>query len=106
MAGVHKLLARNLKKYRKMLGLSQAALAEKINCSTTFIGNIEIEKRFPSSCNIDRIAKALDVRPADLFAEDDDSPAAVLLADRNDRRAQLEKDVLKAISKAFSGGEG
>jgi predicted transcriptional regulator len=39
MADVQTLLALNLKKYRKIIGLSQAALAEKVNCSTTFIGN-------------------------------------------------------------------
>jgi len=70
MADVHTLLARNLKKYRQILGLSQAALAEKINSSTTFIGNIEIGKRFPSSKNLDLLVKALGVRPADLFAEE------------------------------------
>jgi transcriptional regulator with XRE-family HTH domain len=43
MTDVQTLLAINLKKYRKILGFSQAALAEKVNCSTTFIGNIEIK---------------------------------------------------------------
>jgi len=105
MTGVHTLLARNMKKYRQMLGLSQAALAEKINCSTTFIGNIEVEKRFPSSYNLDRIAKALGVKPAYLFADGDDSEVLAWLEDRRERREQLEKNVLKAISEAFGGEE-
>ena len=53
------LLAKNMKKYCKLMGLSQMALAEAIGCSTTLIGNIEIN----------RIAKALNVKVADLFAE-------------------------------------
>jgi len=101
MTGVHTLLARNMKRYRQALGLSQAALAEKINCSTTFIGNIEIEKRFPSSYNLDRIAEALGVRPAHLFADGDDSEMPARLEDRRRRKEQLEKDVIQAISKAF-----
>ena len=102
MTGVHTLLARNVKKYRKILGISQAALAEKVNCSTTLIGNIEIEKRFPSSYNIDRLAMALGVKPADLFAEEDDSDALARNADRQKQKAQLEKDVMQAISRAFN----
>jgi transcriptional regulator with XRE-family HTH domain len=107
MADVQTLLALNLKKYRKILGLSQAALAEKIDCSTTFIGNIEIRKRFPSPQYINRIAKALGVKPSALFAEGDDSgadgsEAVARLSDRQKRKVQLEKDVLSAIAKAFS----
>jgi transcriptional regulator with XRE-family HTH domain len=107
MADVQTLLALNLKKYRKIIGLSQAALAEKVNCSTTFIGNIEIKKRFPSPQYIDRIAQALGVKPAALFAEGNDaksvdSEAVARLSDRQKRKVQLKKIVIKAISKAFS----
>jgi transcriptional regulator with XRE-family HTH domain len=104
MADVHSLLARNIKKYRQILGLSQAALAEKINSSTTFIGNIEICKRFPSSKNLDLLANALGVRPADLFAEEDEQEALIRYTARQKRKAQLEKEVMEAISKAFSEG--
>jgi transcriptional regulator with XRE-family HTH domain len=107
MADVQTLLASNLKKYRKIIGLSQAALAEKVNCSTTFIGNIEIKKRFPSPQYINRIAKALGVKPAALFVEENDpkggdSEAIAHLSDRQKRKVQLEKAVIKAISRAFS----
>ena len=102
MADVHTLLARNLKKYRQILGLSQAALAEKINSSTTFIGNIEIGKRFPSSKNLDLLVKALAVKPADLFAEGDEPEAHAQFVARQKRKTQLEKEVMEAISRAFS----
>jgi transcriptional regulator with XRE-family HTH domain len=105
MTDVHTLLARNLKKYRQLLGLSQAALAEKINSSTTFIGNIEICKRFPSSKNLDLLVNALGVKPADLFAEEDEQEAHVRYAAKQNRKVQLEKEVMEAISKAFSEGD-
>jgi transcriptional regulator with XRE-family HTH domain len=101
MTGVHTLLAKNLKKYRQILGLSQAALAEKVNCSTTLIGNIEIKKRFPSSKNIDRIAGALGIKPADLFAEGDDSETLARFTEHNKRKEQLERDILEAVDRAF-----
>jgi transcriptional regulator with XRE-family HTH domain len=102
MTGVHTLLARNIKKYRQILGLSQAALAEKINCSTTFIGNIEIKKRFPSSKNIDRIARALGIKPGDLFAEGNDSETLAKFTEQNKRKVQLKKDILEAVDRAFT----
>lgn len=59
MAGVRILLARNMKLYREILGISQMKLAEKAGCSPTLIGKIETMKRFPSAESIDSIAKAL-----------------------------------------------
>ena len=44
MTDYRQLLARNMKKYRKFLGFSQMALAEKVGCSPTLIGNIEISR--------------------------------------------------------------
>jgi transcriptional regulator with XRE-family HTH domain len=105
MTDVQTLLAQNLKKYREISGRSQAALAEKANCSTPFIGKKKKKKRFPSSQYIDRIAKALDVKPAALFAEELDPEAIALYADTQRRKAQLEKDVIKAVSKVFRESE-
>ena len=105
MTDVQTLLAQNLKKYRELSGLSQAALAEKAKCSTTFIGNIEIKKRFPSSQYIDRIARALGVKPAALFAEEVDPEAIAQYANTQRRKAQLEKDVIKAVSRVFRESE-
>ena len=102
MTDVQTLLAQNLKKYRKILGFSQAALAEKVNCSTTFIGNIEISKRFPSAQYLSRIAKVLGVKPADLFAEGGNPETVARLSNHHKHKAQLERDVIKAISKVFN----
>jgi transcriptional regulator with XRE-family HTH domain len=105
MTDVRTLLALNMKKYRKILGLSQAALAEKANCSTTFIGNIEISKRFPSAQYLNRIVKVLGVKPADLFAEGSDSKTVPQFTNHQKRKVQLERDVLKAVSKVFNDSD-
>jgi transcriptional regulator with XRE-family HTH domain len=101
MTDVHTLLARNMKKYRKILGISQEELAERMSCSLTLIGNIEIKKRFPSSKNLSLLAHVLGVRPADLFAEGNDAQTVPRIASWQNQKAQLENEILKAIDRVF-----
>jgi transcriptional regulator with XRE-family HTH domain len=100
MTDVRVLLARNMKRCREILGLSQMKLAERVGCSTTLIGNIEIGKRFPSAENLNKIAAALEIHPSELFAED--SAAIDRMQTTQELRARLEKKVLKAIGEALS----
>ena len=100
MTDVRVLLARNMKRCREILGLSQMKLADRVGCSTTLIGNIEIGKRFPSAENLNKIAAALDIPPSELFAED--SAAIDRMQTTQELRARLEKKVLKAIGDALS----
>ena len=67
MTDIHMLLAKNMKRYLEIFGISQMELAEKIGCSPTFIGKIEIMKRFPSADNLNRIAEAFKIDPAAPF---------------------------------------
>ena len=101
MADVRMLLAKNMKRYREILGLSQMNLAEKVGCSPTLIGKIEIMKRFPSADNLNLIAKALKIEPADLFAKSDDSEAMKATISQQERKDILKEKVLKAINEAF-----
>ena len=100
MEDCRKLLSRNMKKYRQILGISQVALAEKVGCSTTLIGNIEINKRFPSADNINRIAEALEVTISDLFAEQEPESMKVM-ASKQELKAKLERLMGKAIDEHF-----
>ena len=75
MASVRILLAKNMKRFREISGISQMGLAEEIGCSPTLIGKIETMKRFPSAENIDRIAEALKIAPSDLFIDTNTSEA-------------------------------
>jgi transcriptional regulator with XRE-family HTH domain len=100
MTDCRQLLARNMKKYRKILELSQMALAEKIGCSSTLVGNIEINRRFPSAGNINRIAEALEVKVADLFAEDEPE-SMKQMASKKELKTRFECLVSKAIDELF-----
>jgi transcriptional regulator with XRE-family HTH domain len=77
MANARELLAQNMKMARARLGYSQMKLAEKVGCSTSLIGDIEICKKFPSAENLDRIAEALALHTFQLFYEPKESKASL-----------------------------
>lgn len=52
----------NVKKQRKTKGWSQEQLAAKAGLHRTYIGSIERSERNVSLINIERIAKALDIK--------------------------------------------
>lgn len=54
--------------HRKRLDLSQEKLAELANLDRTYIGGIERGERNVGVVNVYRVARALRVRPSELFA--------------------------------------
>jgi transcriptional regulator with XRE-family HTH domain len=58
---------RNLREFRKKEGLSQMKLAEYCATATSYIGDIEIGRRFPSIDMIERIAGVLRIEPYHFF---------------------------------------
>jgi transcriptional regulator with XRE-family HTH domain len=66
-----KIFVSNMKKYRKMKQLSQMKLAEMLNTTTSYIGEIEINRKTPSLEMVERIAAALGIEPFRLFLEND-----------------------------------
>jgi len=97
MAKVRELLAKNIKRFRDILGISQIQFAEKVGCSPTLIGKIETMRRFPSANTIDRIAEALKVTPADLFMENSKSKVLKSIELQEKRKSRLKKRILKVI---------
>jgi transcriptional regulator with XRE-family HTH domain len=63
------LFAANMKRLREEAGFSQERFAESIGFHRTYVSAVELGKRNVSLDNIDKIAKALEVRPADLLSE-------------------------------------
>ncbi len=59
-------LGKNIKKRRKELGLTQEALAEKLNLSLNFVGKIEVAFSKPSLDTLILIAGALDTTVSNL----------------------------------------
>jgi len=57
----------NMKEFRKKEGISQMKLAEYLDTSPTYIGEIEVGKKFPSMDMIERIAAILRIKPYHFF---------------------------------------
>ena len=93
MVSLKKLLAYNMKEQRRILGISQAALAERINTSTHYIAMIELERKTPSLLMLERIAVALQIDPPELFSMQS-IPSKSL--------ERIQKNVLIDIEKAVS----
>jgi transcriptional regulator with XRE-family HTH domain len=68
MTDLRQLLASNMKRYRKALGISQIKLADQIDTASDYIAKIEVGKKFPSPEMLERIAEALQVDTPELFS--------------------------------------
>jgi len=68
MTSLRALLAHNMKEKRRILGITQVQLAEKVKTSTHYIGQIELEKKFPTPEMLERIAAALEIDSPQLFS--------------------------------------
>jgi len=96
MTDIKDLLASNIKKYRTILGLSQAKLAEKVNTSTNYIGLLEIKRKFPSPQMMERLAAALGIDTTELFHKELTSKETI----KTYRKAAIE-DLQETISQVF-----
>jgi transcriptional regulator with XRE-family HTH domain len=63
-------LAKNLKRFRLALGLSQEALAERAGLHRNYVGCIERNEKNVSLDSLERISKALGVPPEELISGD------------------------------------
>ena len=77
MTDIKSLLSTNIKKRRESLGISQAALAERVDTSTHYISQIERKIRFPSPEIMERIASALEFDTPELFSVAPFPPEAI-----------------------------
>ena len=64
-----KLLGEGIRKYRRIEGLTQEKLAEKVDLNPVYMGQIERGYKIPTVDVLLRIAKALKVRLRDIVNE-------------------------------------
>ena len=65
---LEKTFGKNVRYWRKKRELSQEELADRAQLHTTYVSGIETGYRNPTVKVISRIADALDIEPAELFA--------------------------------------
>ena len=93
MTNLRTLLAYNIKERRRILGISQAQLAEKVSTSTNYIGQIEQKNKFPSPEMLERIATALEIDSPQLFSMESFSTEAI---------KRFQEGILLDLSKAIT----
>jgi transcriptional regulator with XRE-family HTH domain len=64
------LVGRNVRRHRLAAGLSQEDLADAASLDRTYVSGVERGVRNPTVRVLQSLAAALDVKPADLLADD------------------------------------
>ena len=70
--GLNQVVATNLRKLRKGMGISQEDLAEKCGLHRTYVGAIERSERNITLQTLERLAGSLGVSPHDLLKDHQD----------------------------------
>lgn len=76
-------------------------LAELCETSTSYIGEIEIAKKFPSIEMVEKIAKALKIRPFQLFMDETDRTSSFSAK----KKRRLVKKIQKSVEEIIMGEE-
>ena len=84
----------NLKRFRKEQHITQEKLAELCDTETSYIGQIETKKRFPSISFIEKIAGAINTQPSLLFKPISNSEINI--------SQNMQKEIIETISNDIS----
>jgi transcriptional regulator with XRE-family HTH domain len=107
VANVKEILAQNLKKHRKRLGITQPELAEKAGLSTNYIGMIEVARNFPTADVLDRLAAALGIKSNELFSVSDSPEIAMeqlqmaILGKLDQKLVNFDQVIKRAVKEAI-----
>ena len=98
---IRRILAGNIKKYRKNLGYSQEKLAEKSHLSAQTLNDIEGCRRWVSAATLTKLAKALHVTEYRLLMPESDSTAEEI--DRSSLKSliSLQENIIDTIKTQF-----
>jgi transcriptional regulator with XRE-family HTH domain len=66
---IRKVFGANARRFRQSLGLSQEAIAERMGVDRAFVSSMERGLQNATLLTVWEIARALEVRPADLLEE-------------------------------------
>jgi len=92
----------NLRKYRKLMGLTQEKLAEMCNTDPCYIRQIEIGRRFPSLQYIERIAKALNIAPYRLFFDETNTENDKLISLYTEQKQKIKSMLINNVNQICS----
>jgi transcriptional regulator with XRE-family HTH domain len=87
----------NLKKWRKNMGFSQKALAQRCNAAHSYIRQIESGTGHPSFAFIEKLAVALNIEPYKLFYDETSAKSGA----ESENIKTIRMDFLKNVSHEF-----
>jgi transcriptional regulator with XRE-family HTH domain len=97
--GLRETFRQNLFYYRKKAGLTQEQLSEKADLNLNYIASIECSaSKFPKPETIDAIAKALGIRPSQLF-EEEGCPVNTICFDKEEFSNKIIDELSIRLSK-------
>ena len=105
MTKIQQILLTNIKKYRSRLKYSQMKLAELCGVSTSYIGEIEIGRKYPSAKTLEKIVKALEVKPYKLFLDENDIDDFDQDGLLDDLKEKLTHQVASEIDSHYKGNK-
>lgn len=103
MTEIQRILLTNIKKYRSRRKYSQMKLAELCGVSTSYIGEIEIGRKYPSAKTLEKIVKALDVKPYKLFIAENDVDDYDMEGLLEDLKEKITHQVANEIDSHYKG---
>lgn len=93
----------NLKRFRKEQRVTQEKLAELCKTDTSYIGQIETKKRFPSLSFVEKIAAALEIEPYRLYMPQNSKSGSVSAEElrliEEEILRTLQSDIKKIVKK-------
>ena len=95
---LQEIIAGNIKRVRKEMGLTQAGLAERAGISSGYMCDIERSRRWPSADNLAKLADVLRMDPFQLFLPTEDSP----YFDRHRTLTSFSRQVKEAMEEKMS----
>ncbi len=95
MEDIKRLLGKRIKEIRKKRGLTQEKLAELSEIEIPSLSNIENGKNYPNHITLDKISKALNIRPFELYLFEYYKPKDELIKEMNIYMKQDENLTLK-----------
>ena len=98
---IRRILAGNIKKYRKNLGYSQEKLAEKSNLSGQTLNDIEGCRRWVSAATLTKLAKALHVAEYQLFMPENDETTEIPHKSSLKSLISLQNNIINTINIHF-----
>jgi transcriptional regulator with XRE-family HTH domain len=98
---IRKVLAGNIRKYRKNLGYSQEKLAEKAGLSSQTLNDIEGCRRWVSAVTMTKLAKALHIDEYQLLVPEDSDSAGKPRGSSLQSLISLQSNIINTINIHF-----